>query len=262
MPESHDKRLVDFLRGAMKPLADSSPEYDTLLAAIGDAHLVLLGETSHGTYEFYTHRAEITKRLIQQRGFLAVAVEADWPDAHRVNSYVRGRSTDQNAEQALSGFRRLPAWMRCNEVVRDFTEWLRSLDLNSLNRPRVEVVQYLEGIDPAAGRRARQRYSCFHHLGEDKQIYELFHLASNPAFLLHFSVGALLSNRLRSERLEWAVGVVYRPETERISHYFYAVLPDQFDALIHLDRTRALQPLDRHIEAHLEEVPETFLSGI
>src|SRR5436190_18804365 len=90
----------------------------------------------------------------------------------------------------------------------------------------------------------------------------LFHSANNPAFLLLVRSDESLSNELRPERLERAIGVVYRPETERLSHYFDAVLPDQFDAVMHIDRTRALHPLERHADAHLEEVPETFTSGV
>jgi erythromycin esterase-like protein len=89
----------------------------------------------------------------------------------------------------------------------------------------------------------------------------LFHAADNPAFLLTFGPGDA-STRLRAEKLERAIGVIYRPETERISHYFRASLPDQFDAVIHIDRTSALKPLEPHTESHPEEVPETFPSGI
>jgi erythromycin esterase-like protein len=77
-------------------------------------HVALVGEASHGTHEFYCERAEITKRLIAEEGFTAVAVEGDWPDAYRVNLYVRGASGDETPEEALADFRRFPAWMRGN----------------------------------------------------------------------------------------------------------------------------------------------------
>jgi erythromycin esterase-like protein len=90
----------------------------------------------------------------------------------------------------------------------------------------------------------------------------LLHTVGNAAFLLSFAPHDQLSAEFRTERLERAIGVVYRPETERVSHYFYASLPDQFDAVLHIDETRALQPLARSTELHPEEIPETFPSGI
>jgi erythromycin esterase-like protein len=147
----------------------------------------LLGEATHGTHEFYRERAEITKRLIKEKGFTAVAVEADWPDAFRVNRYVRGLSDDKNANEALGGFKRFPTWMWRNTVVIDFIEWLREynaslprtapkvgfygLDLYSLYTSIEAVLGYLSKIDPEAAKRARYRYSCFEHFGEDTQAY-------------------------------------------------------------------------------------------
>ena len=139
--------------------------------------LVLLGEASHGTHEFYRERARITQRLIEEKGFTAVAVEADWPDAYRVNRFVRGLGEDTTAEHALRGFERFPSWMWRNTVVRDFGDWLRAnnrrceshhrrqtgfygLDLYSLHRSMQEVVGYLDKIDPVAAARARARYAC------------------------------------------------------------------------------------------------------
>src|SRR5258708_1553412 len=106
-----DDLLIRALRGAIRPLTGGAEDYDPLLDLVGDAHFVLLGEASHGTHEFYRERAQITKRLIREKGFTAVAVEADWPDAYRVNRYVRGRGDDAEASDALVGFRRFPAWM-------------------------------------------------------------------------------------------------------------------------------------------------------
>src|SRR5207245_112886 len=97
-----------------------------LMRQIGDAHLVLLGEASHGTHEFYRERAQITKRLIHEKGFTAVAVEADWPDAYRVNRFVRGASRDAEAIDALTAFKRFPTWMWRNADVLDFIGWLRT----------------------------------------------------------------------------------------------------------------------------------------
>src|SRR6266566_2992299 len=117
--------LPDLIREVAKPLAGSAGDYDSLLALIGDARFVLLGEASHGTHEFYRERAQITKRLIEEKGFTAVAAEADWPDAYRVNRYVLGRGADQYAVQALDSFRRFPAWMWRNSDVLEFVSWLR-----------------------------------------------------------------------------------------------------------------------------------------
>src|SRR5437588_6739247 len=106
-------------------LEGRTTDYDDLLKLIHEARFCLLGEATHGTHEFYRERAEITKRLIKEKGFTAVAVEADWPDAFRVNRYVRRLSDDKNANEALSGFKRFPTWMWRNTVVVDFVEWLR-----------------------------------------------------------------------------------------------------------------------------------------
>jgi erythromycin esterase-like protein len=169
------------------PLMGSAQDYDPLLEIIGDARFVLLGEASHGTHEFYRERAQITKRLIQEKGFTAVAVEADWPDAYRVNCYVRGLGDDADAEEALQGFERFPQWMWRNADVLDFVGWLRAhndnlgqyaykvgfygLDLYSLFTSIEAVLSYLDKVDPEAARRARYRYSCFDHYGEDSQAY-------------------------------------------------------------------------------------------
>ncbi|MGB6944853.1 MAG: erythromycin esterase family protein [Bryobacteraceae bacterium] len=117
--------VTDLVRDAAYPLTGFHQDYDPLLEFIGDARFVLRGEASHGTHEFYRQRAQITKRLIQEKGFTTVAVEADWPDAYRVNRYVRGQSSDADASDALSGFKRFPAWMWRNADVLDFVGWLR-----------------------------------------------------------------------------------------------------------------------------------------
>jgi erythromycin esterase-like protein len=410
--------------------------YDALLESIGDANIVCIGEASHGTHEFYRERAVITERLLVEKGFHAVAVEADWPDADRVNRWVRGLSDDAEATDALGGFRsRFPTWMWRNADVLDFVGWLRDfndsrpeeqragfygIDLYSLFSSIEAVIDYLEQVDPEAARRARERYSCFDHFGEEAQSYgyaaafgaaescqeevvkqlteltrhraddeELFsaeqnarlvanaeeyyrsmfggrvsswnlrdrHMADtvdalvahlgrrhSPARLViwahnshlgdarftemgeqgELNVGQLMRERygdkavligfstysgtvtaaddwdgpaqrkrvrpglpgsyeeklhelasepyylllrdgaqeLMGPRLQRAIGVIYRPETERLSHYFHARLPRQFDAIIHLDHTRAVEPLERSGEWPSEEPPETYPSGI
>src|SRR5512132_2881408 len=118
--------LADAVHEAAHPLTGEMDDYEPLMQLIGDARLVLIGEASHGTHDFYRERAQITKRLIKEKGFTAVAVEADWPDAYRVNRYVRGMSDDLDAVEALTDFRRFPTWMWRNTVVVEFIEWLRA----------------------------------------------------------------------------------------------------------------------------------------
>src|SRR5438105_4204873 len=179
--------IADVIKQAARPLKGNARDYDNLLKLIHEARFCLLGEATHGTHEFYRERAEITKRLIKEKGFTAIAVEADWPDAFRVNRYVRGLSDDESADEALSGFKRFPTWMWRNTVVLDFVEWLRDynaslpanasrvgfygLDLYSLYTSIEAVLGYLNQIDPEAAKRARYRYSCFEHFGEDTQAY-------------------------------------------------------------------------------------------
>jgi erythromycin esterase-like protein len=441
--------LSDRISVVAVPLAGSPNDYDTLLEMVGEARFVLLGEASHGTHEFYRERALITKRLIYQRGFNAVAVEADWPDAYRINRFVRGEGSDVDSVEALGGFRRFPQWMWRNADVLDFVGWLREhndgqvfpnrkagfygLDLYSLHASIEAVLGYLDKVDPEAARRARQHYSCFEHFGKaietygyatgfglastceepvvtelvalrrramdylqrDGQVaadaffcaqqnalvvrnaeeyyrnmfrrevsswnlrdthmmetlvslgehlgklqdapakivvwahnshlgdaratqmgergelnlgqlvrerfgkeavligfttytgsvtaasdwdapaerkyvrpahrdsYEaLLHEVDTPRFFLNLRDDTGLIMHLRSERLERAIGVIYRPETEMQSHYFQARLPDQFDAVLHFDHTRAVEPLERSTEWELGEVEETFPSGL
>lgn len=109
--------IVDAVRGYAHRLTGADQDYDPLMNLIGNARFVLIGEASHGTHEFYEQRAEITKRLIQEKGFTAVAVEADWPDAYRVNRYVQGVDDDPTPAEALLSFQRFPLWMRRNTDV-------------------------------------------------------------------------------------------------------------------------------------------------
>ncbi len=441
--------LADLVHEGAHPLTGSAEDYDPLLKLIGDARLVLLGEASHGTHEFYRERAQITKRLILEKGFTAIAAEADWPDAYRVNRYVSGMSDDADAVEALGGFKRFPAWMWRNADVLDFIGWLRAhnddlppgrprvgfygLDLYSLHTSIAAVLTYLEKVDPEAAQQARQRYACFDHFGKDEQAYgyatglgiaesceeevvrqvldlhhhameyarrdgriaaddyfwasqnarlvmnaeryyrmmfrgrasswnlrdshmaetldllldflssqqpqakivvwehnshlgdaratrmgadgewnvgqlvrqrhgrdailvgqtthhgtvtaasnwdgpaermrvrpalpnsyeSLFHEAGIPRFLLTFDNKVdHLATALREPLLERAIGVIYRPETERQSHYFDARLSEQFDAVIHFEETRAVEPLEPTSEWETGEVPETFPSGL
>ncbi len=177
----------DAIRRAAVPLLGGSGDYDALLDLIGDARFVLLGEASHGTHEFYNERARITRRLIGEKGFNAVAVEADWPDAYEVNRFVRAAGDGMSAVDSLAGFRRFPQWMWRNADVLDFITDLREhndnvpdketkvgfygLDLYNLGASIGAVIGYLDRVDPEAARRARDRYACLEQFSEDPQRY-------------------------------------------------------------------------------------------
>jgi erythromycin esterase-like protein len=448
MPATTQSQLKDAIRTAAHPLTGAASDYHRLLSRIGDAGFVLIGEASHGTHDFYHERAQITQRLIQEKGFTAVAIEGDWPDAYRVNRYVRNASEDSFAVEALGDFRRFPTWMWRNTDVVEFIEWLRThndslqegatkagfygLDLYSLHASMEAVLRYLEKVDPDAAKRARERYSCFDHFGQDTQVYgflagtgvtkscqdevlselvelrrrsaeyarrdgriaeeetfyaeqnarlvknaeeyyrsmflkqvsswnlrdrhmadtlealtshlgrggrharivvwahnshvgdarvtemghrgelnigqiarerynldavlvgqttdhgtvtaasdwdgpaerkwvrpglpgsyeALFHTTDLNRFMLLWQDGDTATEALREASLERAIGVIYRPDTERMSHYFRARLPNQFDAVLHFDETRAVEPLERNAEWETGEVPETFPFGV
>jgi erythromycin esterase-like protein/predicted phosphoribosyltransferase len=444
---AHGQAGAAVIRSAAVPVDDGVPSSEALFDLIGDAHYVLIGEASHGTHEFYAARAAMTRRLIEEKGFCAVAVEADWPDAYRVNRYARAHGGDATAEEALRGFERFPTWMWRNAVVLDFVGWLRErndrfgdderakagfygLDLYSLYRSIHEVISYLDRVDPTAAERARQRYACFDQasggdgqaygyaaafgtgetceqeileqlvdlqrhameyarqdglIAEDELFYaeqnaktvqasaeyyrsmfagrvlswnlrdrhmvdtlevlsdhltrqrgqlakivvwahnshigdaqatelasqgelnvgqlvrerhagdcrsigfttytgtvtaaddwdgpaerkwvrpalpdsveELLHSAGEKEFMLPLTHGSPAVDTLRSARLERAIGVIYLPDTERQSHYFRARLAEQFDAVIHIDETRAVEPLERTAGWERGEVPETY----
>ena len=427
-----DADVVAAIRPTLRELTGAGRDLDPLLELIGEARFVLIGEASHGTHEFYSIRAKITKRLIAEKSFNAVAVEADWPDAYRINRYVRGTSDDAEAIDALGDFKRFPTWMWRNADVLDFVGWLREhndsdsskvgfygVDLYSLYSSMAAVIEYLDKVDPEAARRARYRYACFEHAGEDPQSYgyaasfgltptcekevvsqlvemrrnyagsdEAFYAEQNARLVLNaeryyrsmfagrvsswnlrdqhmaetidalaqhlghdarivvwehnshlgdaratemgrqgeLNVGQLMreahgddarligfttyhgtvtaasewdgpaehkrvrpgmpgsyeallhgvgvadfvlplrgnaaARALEEERLERAIGVIYLPATERMSHYFAASLPRQFDAVIHIDETRAVEPLERFEREHTREVPETYPSAL
>src|SRR5688500_9239031 len=181
-----DSILAQAIAEQATPLVGAHTDFDLLLDRIGDAQFVLLGEATHGTHEFYRLRAELTKRLIREKGFTAIAAEADWPDAYRVNRYVRGAGSDQDAKEALGDFKRFPHWMWRNADVLDLVGWLRAhndgvpaerkvgfygLDVYSLHASIEAVVGYLASKDPDAAREARRRYACFDTLAADPQLY-------------------------------------------------------------------------------------------
>jgi erythromycin esterase-like protein len=176
--------LLDLLRDAAVVLGNGYRDYDPLLAMVGDRDFVLLGESSHGTHEFYAMRADITRRLIEEQGFDAVAVEDDWPDAYRLNRYVRGDGGD-GIDDAFGDFQRFPTWMWRNRDVHDFIGWLHArnlgqpavarvgfygLDLYSLYRSADALIDYLQAVDPGQAELARRLYAGLDHV-RDAQDY-------------------------------------------------------------------------------------------
>jgi erythromycin esterase-like protein len=177
MPAQAYNQLLSHIQNEAIALTGEQSDFTPLLRLVGDARFVLIGEATHGTDEFYRMRAELTKHLIMNFGFGAVAVEADFPDAYRINRYVRGDTSLNNADSALAEFTRFPTWMWRNDAVAEFIDWLRNyngaiaplsrkagfygLDLYSLNASVAAVIEYLEKVDPPAAERARHHYACF-----------------------------------------------------------------------------------------------------
>jgi protein-L-isoaspartate(D-aspartate) O-methyltransferase len=182
---SRPATIAALIREAAEPIADiRGVDLDPLLDRIGQAKVVLLGEATHGTAEFYQMRARITQELITKRGFTIVAAEADWPDAARVNRYVCHSAPVPEAEPA---FTRFPTWMWRNAEVHEFVEWLRAwntdrrdadrragfygLDLYSLATSIAAVLRYLDDVDPETGALARRRYACLSPWERDPAVY-------------------------------------------------------------------------------------------
>lgn len=183
---------------------DNSKDLDILLDRVGDSQFVLLGEASHGTSEFYRWRTEITKRLIKEKGFSFIAVEADWPDCYQVNRYIKGfpdydNNNNKSAYDVLYSFNRWPTWMWANKEIMELVEWLKlyndekkqvqkdssnsnlistkkligfyGLDLYSLWESMEAIIKYLEKIDPKSIKNAIEAYNCFEPYGKDVKNY-------------------------------------------------------------------------------------------
>lgn len=178
--------LIGGVRSLARPLRSPS-DLDPLMDRIGDAHYVLLGEASHGTHEFYTWRAALSRRLIEEKGFSFIAVEGDWPDCYRVNRYAKAApASGENAREVLHAFQRWPTWMWANEEVVELVEWLRTqnerrtegerigfygLDVYSLWDSLYQVLGYLSKHDASALPAARRAFQCFEPYGENVQDY-------------------------------------------------------------------------------------------
>ena len=176
--------VLEVVRNQARRLDDPERDLDALIQAIGQRPFVLLGEASHGTHEFYELRASLTRRLLGQHGFDAVALEADWPDALSLNRHVRGES-GMSLDTAFGAFERFPTWMWRNRPMHAFVDWLAQhnaslpmaqrcgiygLDLYSLYRSADAVIQYLEQVDPDQATIARQMYAALDHV-RDPQDY-------------------------------------------------------------------------------------------
>jgi protein-L-isoaspartate(D-aspartate) O-methyltransferase len=180
---TRDGGPVQLLREVSEPFPDiESADLGSLLERIGEARIVLVGEATHGTSEFYRMRARITRELIERHGFSVVAIEGDWPDAAQVHRWVRGVSPVRGHRP----FTRFPTWMWRNRETSDFVMWLRErnsdrdvtkqvgfhgLDLYSLHTSIDEVLRYLDGVDPDAAAVARERYGCLTPWQRDPATY-------------------------------------------------------------------------------------------
>jgi erythromycin esterase-like protein len=183
-PATGRNHLPELIARAAEPLPEiDDPAFGRHFDRFGDARVVLLGEASHGTSEFYRARAAITRWLIEHRGFNVVALEADWPDARAFDAQVRHRPPPLGAKQA---FTRFPTWMWRNTEFSNFLGWLRGhnaglaeakragvygLDLYNLSASMRAVIDYLEGKDPEAAKLARQRYGCLTPWAEEPAAY-------------------------------------------------------------------------------------------
>jgi erythromycin esterase-like protein len=211
-----------------------------LLAAIDPGvSSVLIGEATHGAHELYRIRADLTRALIQYRGFTCVAAEADWPEAYRANlGDARATSLSQLGELNLGQLARERLGRLCCSI--------------GMTTHDGDVTAAHEWDEPAALRSVRPSlpgsYEC------------LFHESGLRSFVLRLSTPCA-AGALSGPRLERAIGVLYRPETERASHYFTARLPEQFGLLVHVDRTRALEPLETWSH-HEVDMPETYPTGV
>lgn len=174
--------ITSFLKDTTHKL-ESDQDLDPLMEKIGDARLVLLGEASHGTHEYYLWRAKISQRLIKEKGFDFIAVEGDWPDCYRINRFVKGYAgAGDDSEEVLRSFNRWPTWMWANWEIKAFADWLRDhnrdltpekqvgfygLDVYSLWESILTIIQYLDKVDPAAADHARKAARCFEPYGYD-----------------------------------------------------------------------------------------------
>jgi protein-L-isoaspartate(D-aspartate) O-methyltransferase len=207
--------LPQLIAEAAEPLPGiDEPAIAALFDRYANARVILLGEASHGTSEFYRARAAITRRLVERHGFTIVALEADWPDAATLDRIVRHRPAREGEEQA---FARFPTWMWRNREFDSFVRWLHGhnegrapdemaglfgLDLYNLSASMRAVIDYLESVDPAAAKEARQRYACLSPYSRDPAVYGRLAMSAGYAFCEKDAVAMLTD--LLAKRLEYA----------------------------------------------------------
>jgi erythromycin esterase-like protein len=187
---SENNGLIHDIAASAIPLNDNEQEFNLILNSISDdTRVVMIGESSHGTHQYYTLRAELTKRLIQEKGFTIVTAEADYPAADRVNRYVKSylNSNDRNSVEALSDFQiRFPKWMWYNTVMKEFVEWMKEynedkhyssqisfhgLDMYSLEESKRFILKYLDQHNGWLADQVRTHYSCFERYGDSTHLY-------------------------------------------------------------------------------------------
>jgi erythromycin esterase-like protein len=251
-----ERAIVDAIRREARPLTGDVHDYDALLARIGDARIVVLGEASHGTHEFVRERARITKRLICERGFTAIAIDGDCADAQRVDRFIRGTRTDRDAEQALRGFERVP-W-RSAEML-ELVDWLR-MHNEGLHPSARKVGFYgLDGSNVASWNlRERHLADMFDQLLADLDRH------GGTARVIVWAQEINLGQLMRERHADEVVSVgftTYKRASARSSEALlhstgipaFLLCPPpagdigearQFDALVHIDRSRAVEPLD------------------
>lgn len=182
-----DQSSIHLLSQYISPFNFLPHDYNRVIDDIGDAHIVLMGEATHGTHEFFKIRTELTQQLIEKKGFNALAIEADWPDASLINKYVKKRDPSLDAYKALEKFSRFPTWLWRNHEMIRFMDWLSEyndqwkkdenktgvfgLDLYSLHESMKQVIECLKKLDPKAAVIADRRYQCLQHHIDDPVLY-------------------------------------------------------------------------------------------
>ena len=265
-PEPTDEVSVALKKG-ISPLA-SEADLDVLLNKIGNARYVLLGEASHGTSEFYTWRAAITRRLIAEKGFTFVAVEGDWPDAYELDRYVRGAAYGGNtAPQVLQNFNRWPQWMWANEEIAQLADWMKTynagpgapspagfygLDVYSLWESLERVMEYLDTVDPAAAASARQAYACFASYNRDEQAYA--RATTNPAASCADELAAMLQSVQAHARANPASEEAFNAEQNALvavngERYYHAMVRSGSESWNVRDQ-HMMTTLDRLVQRH------------
>ncbi|TME93297.1 MAG: erythromycin esterase family protein [Chloroflexi bacterium] len=269
MPVVLPRATVDELRLLVEPLTDGEAgDYDTLLKLVGEAQIVLLGTSSLGTHEFFRARAELTTRLIKDKGFVAVALPADSRAVQRLDSFVQGRSEDALAIGALGDVTSFPSWVWRNAEMLDFVGWLRNYkdhsrhvgDARATNQPAPSLGQLarerhgprtvLVGFSTfsgttiaAAGQGRPPRRQVLPPAPTDS-VEALCRALEIPRFYLALrGIPQPLADALRTPLLERMVDAVFDQQFGAET-YVRARLADQFDALIYFDETRSIEPLD------------------